>query len=205
MHCLQILATMHKQRVEYFKVKWLGIPSEGNTWEPAAHFQGEGSKAILAAFRKSRADSLNREEQPGIFGDETGSGGRKRSRQVQSGSGGDGSGTARGGTDGDGDGDTADVDGEEVGIVDTSGAQKKHRQNRSDVWKFFFPRYWDASGPSGKGYYAKCRLCQCLLKVLNTTNLRGHLDKRHAGHMIEDAQTGKKVRIYSAHLYNLVH
>jgi hypothetical protein len=186
---------MHKQRVEYFKVKCSGIPSEGNTWEPAAHFVGDASKAVLTAFRQARADDMNRKDQscPASGETETGSGcgpgRRKRSRQGDSGGGGDGSGSAKGGTNGVG-----LVDDEEVTIEDDDGVQKKHRQNRSDVWKFFFPRYWDANGPSGKGYYAKCRLCHCLLKVLNTTNLRGHLDKRHAGHMVEDAQTGKKVR-----------
>ena len=179
---------MHKQRIEFFKVKWKGISSEGNTWEPAAHFQGEDAKAMLAAFRKARAEDMHEHEQDAA--------GRRAG--IRNGEDNDGSGAGEGGKrsradrSGNGSG-TVDGDGDDIAIVD-SGTHKKQRQNRSDVWKFFYPRYWDTNGPSGKGYYAKCRLCQYALKVSNTTNLRGHLDKRHAGHMVEEAQTGKKVK-----------
>ena len=184
---------MHKQRIEFFKVKWKGISPEGNTWEPASHFQGEDAKAVLAAFRKARAEDMHEHDQDAA-GRRAGIG----NGEVDGGSGADEGGKrSRSGTRRDTGSGTADVDGEgdEVAIVDSGTQNKKQRQNRSDVWKFFYPRYWDTNGPSGKGYYAKCRLCQYALKVSNTTNLRGHLDKRHAGHMVEDAQTGKKVNI----------
>lgn len=48
---------------------------------------------------------------------------------------------------------------------------KKQRPNRSDGWKFFSTRYWDNDEPPGKGCYAKCKLCNGILKVANTTNL----------------------------------
>ena len=173
-HCellSQVLASMFKKKVEFFKVKWKGISTDGNTWEPAAHFEGDAAKAVLAAFRKARADDRHRQDDLAVA---------KLAGAV----------TAKDGRpclDADAGSDA------EVVVVEEHGPQKKIRQNRSDVWKFYFPRYWDAKGPSGKGYYAKCRLCQSILKVSNTTNLRGHLDKRHAGEMVEEAQTGKQV------------
>lgn len=172
---------MFKKRVEYFKVKWKGIATEGNTWEPASHLDGDSSKAVLAAFRKSRADDRHKEDDAAhakLVGNETGH-------------------VSNGRTETDVDNDVGDCD---VVVVESGGPQKKSRQNRSDVWKFYYPRYWDHKGSSGKGYYAKCKLCQLVLKVSNTTNLRGHLDKRHAGEMVEEAQTGKQVSFYSLYL-----
>ena len=39
---------------ERFKVKWVGIPSAGNTWEPGCHLIGSEAQAKLNDFLKMR-------------------------------------------------------------------------------------------------------------------------------------------------------
>jgi hypothetical protein len=50
----QVIAHRILDGKECFKVKWVGIPVVGNTWEPEAHFVGEAAKAKLAEFNAKR-------------------------------------------------------------------------------------------------------------------------------------------------------
>lgn len=43
--------------VEFFKVKWRNIASQGSTWEPIEHLRDDASKASLLAFREARASA----------------------------------------------------------------------------------------------------------------------------------------------------
>jgi hypothetical protein len=61
---------MFTKKVEFFKVKWKGISTDGNTWEPASHFEGDSAKAVLAAFRKARADDKHEEDEVGDEGED---------------------------------------------------------------------------------------------------------------------------------------
>ena len=44
---------LHDSR-ERYKVKWVGIPTHGNTWEPEAHLIGDHAKRKLADFIEMR-------------------------------------------------------------------------------------------------------------------------------------------------------
>jgi hypothetical protein len=44
---------LHDSR-ERYKIKWVGIPSHGNTWEPEAHLIGDDAKRKLADFIQMR-------------------------------------------------------------------------------------------------------------------------------------------------------
>jgi hypothetical protein len=39
---------------ERYKVKWVGIPNDGNTWEPEAHLVGDGAQLKLSEYQEMR-------------------------------------------------------------------------------------------------------------------------------------------------------
>jgi hypothetical protein len=150
-----------KKGIQYFKVKWSNIPEGGCTWEPASHFIGDSAKTVLATFRQERAQQ------------ETQKGSRFSGKRPMCNS-------------------DADID---VQIVDGSGTCPEtpsnkltgnllayHRRKSSDVWRFFGPKYFDKEDNC---YYARCKICEMPVKVLNTTNLKSHLNSRHGKEMVQ--------------------
>ena len=64
------------------------------------------------------------------------------------------------------------------------------RKARNDVWKYFYPKYFDTVK---KADYSKCRFCDSAIKCANTTNLNAHLIAKHADEMKNDKMNSGKV------------
>ena len=61
----RVVASQIVDGVQRYKVKWVGIPSAGSTWEPEEHFVGEAAQAKLADYqRKQQRKSQVRDSPP---------------------------------------------------------------------------------------------------------------------------------------------
>ena len=170
---LQVEASKIQKGVEYFKVKWRNISSQGSTWEPIEHLRGDSAKACLMAFREVRATQEADHD--------------ARTRALRQGKMDDA--FLPEGNDGKSDAVVGEA-------PDTERGQKSTfhlRKSRSDVWKWFYPKYYD---PAKRGEYAKCRFCDCAVKCCNTTNLQGHLNSKHADEMkVEKLKAGQVLNL----------
>ena len=176
-----------RKKVQYFKVKWLNISEAGNTWEPTSHFIGDPATTALAAFRQKMASrqAAHEAEKAQLRA------GKKRATDEL--------------VD-DEAADATDVDeeeGDEVCVVPTSSKRQRinYRKKQSDVWKFFESKvFYKTQG----AYYSKCRLCGTLIKALNTTNQRAHLNSCHAKEMVQFKCDNNKVALFSVNCLHVL-
>ena len=163
---LQIEASKIQKGVEYFKVKWINISPQGSTWETLEHLRGDAAKAALMGFREAKAAEIAAFESK-----------KKAARQGQL--------EKNQSTD------------TEVDSLDEADKQPyifHFRRPRSDVWKYFYPKFFDMVK---KAEYAKCRFCDSAIKCANTTNLNAHLTAKHADEMKNDKIQSGKVSLAS--------
>lgn len=160
---MQILAVKLQKKVEYFKVRWQGISEKGDTWEPAAHLEGDEAKAALHVFKEKRAADLAAVQE------------QRRARAAGNGDSSEGAAEA--------------AEDNDVQIVEQPNQCRK-RKAQSDVWKWYTPKYYDASR---MGTYAKCRHCLKPIKVVNTSNLSAHISQKHPELMAKDKEKVLKV------------
>ena len=179
--CLQILAAQIKKKVEYFKVKWVDIADKGCTWEPLAHLIGDEAKQALHVFKEKRAAEAAAEAEAR----------RARAAGADGAAAGVGNPTAAAGAAGA----TADSD-----VVIVEPTTKKPRRKSSSCWQFFNPKYYD---PELKGHYAKCKLCQRPIKVVNTSNLTAHLNQKHPEEVCDEKEKVFKVKPLSTCLFSI--
>ena len=167
---LQIEASKIQKGVEYFKVKWINISPQGSTWEPLEHLRGDATKAALMGFREAKAAEIAAFESK-----------KKAARQGQL--------------------EKIQSTDTEVDSLDEADKQPyifHFRRPRSDVWKYFYSKFFDRVK---KAEYAKCRFCDSAIKCANTTNLNAHLTAKHADEMKNDKIQSGKVSLASLLLY----
>ena len=168
---MQVEASKFQKGVEYFKVKWRNISAQGSTWEPVGHLRGDSAKACLLAFREIRAAKDAEHD--------------ARTKALRQGK-------LDAVSLAEGNNGKSDVLVGETPETERGQKSTFHlRKARSDVWKWFYPKYYDASK---RGDYAKCRFCDCAVKCSNTTNLQGHLNSKHADEMKVEKLKGGQVR-----------